>query len=122
MLKRFTMDRWCVAIHEAAQNTTGTRPAGRDAAGTERWWKRRNPSRSRWFPRVPACCRVSPCTACNGARMDKALIPEEELLARAENEFFPAIHAFENPVGEFHRFHLALGKALGHPDSIEYEV
>ena len=53
--------------------------------------------------------------------MAKALIPEEELLARAENEFLTAIHAFENPVGEFHRFHLALGKALGHPDSIAYE-
>lgn len=43
-------------------------------------------------------------------QVGKTLILEEELLSRAENEFFPAIHAFENPVGEFHRFHLALGK------------
>ena len=41
--------------------------------------------------------------------MVKALFAEEELLARAENEFFTALHAFENPVGEFHCFHLALG-------------
>ena len=53
--------------------------------------------------------------------MDKASIPEEELRARAENESFPAIDAFENPVGEFHRFYLALGKSAGHRDLIEYE-
>jgi hypothetical protein len=48
----------------------------------------------------------------------KALISKEELLARAENEFLPAIHAFQNPVGKLHRLHL--GKAFGHAESIEH--
>lgn len=34
VLKRFTIDRRCAAIHVAAQNATDTGPAGREAAGT----------------------------------------------------------------------------------------
>jgi hypothetical protein len=51
----------------------------------------------------------------------KALISKEELLARAENELLPAIHACQNPVGELHRLHLTLGKAFGHAESIEHK-
>lgn len=56
-------------------------------------------------------------------QVGKTLIQEEELLARAENEFFPAIHAFENPVGEFHRFHLASWeRRLAIPIRSKYEA